>query len=244
MKQLILGSCVTRDAYEYADQSRWQIGLYIARQSLTSIGHSASIPHLDAYQFASPFQNRLFHGDLTGNAVEEIKKAVQRHGPGDAALVLDLIDERGGIYRNAAGAVFTRSSDGGAKDVYSNLPHGWELHGFGSMTHWTLYAEAAKSLKSALIELGIWDRTRVIKAQWALTDVDGNETPGSMGFTADTANEVLAGYYHLLAEGGWHMVDPGVTPIADPNQRWGLAPFHYTREYYEAINCALNNSFI
>jgi len=43
------------------------------------------------------------------------------------------------------------------------------------------------------------------------------------------------------AMGAMDVVQAPGTPLADPQHRWGLSPFHYTPEYYEAIRDQLTS---
>lgn len=241
MKQAIFGSCVTRDALEYADPELFERSVYIARQSMISIGRPASDPALAAVRLASPFQHRLFHGDLAGDALTRIRHTLST-SDAPVCLVLDLVDERGGIFAHPDGAVITRSIDGVDNEIYSLLGEKWTFHAFGSMQHWTMYAQASQDLRTALEEAGVWKRTVVLRVKWAAEDTTGAPTSGSFGFTAQVANEILDGYYELLDMHGWKLITPGVEPIADPDHKWGAAPFHYTEAYYRGINDALKRA--
>lgn len=241
--EVMYGSCVTRDAFEFAPKGTFRRSAYVARQSMISIDRPAAVPALETFVLDSRFQNRLFHGDLRGDAIDRVVESAAKIAHDDLAIVVDLVDERGGIFLHPSGAVLTRTIDGHDSGAYELLDDEWTLHGFGSMKHWTLYAAAAERTKERLQEAGLFDRVRVLTVKWAERDETGADTRGSFGFFASTANEVLEGYYETLRNGGWRLIAPEAQPVADAHHKWGAAPFHYTREYYDAINAAIVRSY-
>lgn len=243
ISQIIYGSCVARDTQAFAPLPGSDVTTYIARQSFISIGRPSDDPGLRALRFESPFQERLFRGDLEGDALERILLSTRSRSPEEQAIVIDLIDERGGIHLHPSGSAITRSIDGHDRGAYESLGGEWTLHAFGSLKHWTMYAEAAERVKEELSHAGLFERTRVLGAAWAEYDENGDPVPGSFGFTPAKANDVLEGYYELLRSAGWHLLDPGIEAIADSQHKWGPAPFHYAPDYYEALSAALADSF-
>ncbi|PID97551.1 MAG: hypothetical protein CSA82_03520 [Actinobacteria bacterium] len=238
----ILGSCVTRDAVPFLDKNRWGLGLYVARQSFLSIHHPVSHPTLTQFHFTSRFQDRMYHGDLQGNAIELLRQHVSQANVDEQLLVIDLIDERSGIMRNEDGSVFTRSIEILRTNLLDSLDDSWHRHSLGSTFHFFAFVQAAASVKEALMDMGMWERTRVLMPQWALTDEEGQPVPISLGLKAKTANDIYAAYYKVLSESGWHLLSPEATPLAAADHQWGPAAFHYTDNYYKAICSALETS--
>lgn len=246
MDLVIWGSCVTRDAAEFLDPARWHLTCYVARQSVASAGHPVTDPTLTALRLPSTFQDRMYHDDLAGNALARVRAAIRDSA--DTLLVLDLIDERGGMDAHPDGAVLTRTPESvgtGAVDLVEAEGSTWKRHNFGSLQHWLAFKDGAEDARRAVEDLGLWERTYVLRAHWATVDTDGEEPPPSFGLRAVTANESLDLYYDLLDSLGWRFIDPesdGSTPVADPAHKWGGTPFHYTRPYYDAICAGLNRA--
>ncbi len=235
---LIFGSCVTRDTVPLLEAEGHRLCLYVARQSVTSIGHPVADPHFTDRHLDSPFQERMYRGDLAGNALTRIIEA-QAAYEGPCALVWDLTDERGGILCDASGAVLTRTSDAAGAGFLDDVPERWNRHNFGSLQHWLMFKEAAEDFADVLHRIGLWERTLVLDNRWAQVDADGHATPQSLGLAATTANGALSTYIDLLRSLGWRIATPDIAPVADAHHRWGLTPFHYTDEFYGSIARAI-----
>ena len=237
---LIYGSCVSRDS-AIAFPATWTLTHYSARQSFISTGSTVHDPHLTQHHFPSPFQDRMFHSDLAGNALDLIDSAYSRatHTP---VLLIDLIDERFGIYTHANSAAFTRSYELMTTTVLDHLSPEWEHHPFASLSHAQHFMAAEHRVRTHLQRTGLWDNTRIIEATWATQDDNGNPPPTSMGLDSTTANQLYADYYDYLREKGWTVLTPQAPPIASTSHQWGRAPFHYTRQYYESIVDAISAS--
>src|SRR5699024_6482124 len=107
---------------------------------------------------------------------------------------------------------------------------------FGTDEHFELWAPRAEQLRGRLVELELFDKTLVLQVPWALVTVDGKHTPQSMGTTAMEANEAYRRYYEHLRGLGFRILElQPLGVLADPEHRWGLAPFHYTQDVYEEI---------
>ena len=107
---------------------------------------------------------------------------------------------------------------------------------FGEDEHFTLWAPRAEKLREVLRELGLFDKTVVLRVPWALVTTEGKSTPWSMGTNAREANAAYHRYYEHLAGLGFRILElQPLGVLADPEHRWGLAPFHYTQDVYGEI---------
>ena len=241
MNLLVFGSCVTRDTVPLLETQGLHLELYVARQSVTSIGHPVSDERFTSQHLTSRFQDQMYRGDLLGDALERITRAARR-AQGPCALVWDLTDERGGVLVDADEAVLTRTADIAGAGFLNDVPSTWTLHNFGSLQHWLMFKDAAEDLAEELRRLDLWEHTVVLDNRWAEVDVDGTPTPPSLGLGASAANEALGNYVDLLTSLGWTVVAPDAEPVADTHHQWGLTPFHYTHGFYEAAARAITGA--
>ena len=206
---------------------------YVARQSWCSIGNPVNSGALESVHLESPFQNRSFQGDLRGDAVDRIAAGLRRNP--NAHLLIDLTDERGGVYVGPNGAVVTRNLDVVGNGIYGQLPEEWERLSFGFLGYSLLFGEAASKLKDDLVRLGVWERTTIIGNLWAHQDAEGQQVYASER-DAEAMNPLLSECYDFLEDQGWQVVRmEDVTPIADVNHKWGPSPFHYDQSYYQEM---------
>ena len=231
---VIYGSCVTRDMFEFAPPSSSRVIDYIARQSWCSIGSVAQPTSLTSLRLESPFQTRSLQGDLRGDALSRIRQALSSNP--EACLLIDLTDDRAGIYRGPDGVVLTRNLDVAGTGVYETLGEDWERLPFGFLGYSLHFGEAAAMLRASLEDLGIWERTMVIGNLWAREDTDGQQIYSS-SLDADAMNPLLVECYDFLEDQGWNVLRlDEIVPLADANHRWGASPFHYDLSYYREMS--------
>lgn len=223
---------------ELAYAAPHQVVRYIARQSWCSIGNVVATPLLRTTKLSSPFQDRSFQGDLSGNALDQIQSAAEAHP--DASLLMDLTDERGGFYAGPDGEIVTHNSDAAPSGIYTRLPAGWQHVAFGSLPYALAFATAADQLKLGLQEINLWQRTKILGNLWAETGTDTSYSPAHT-LRAKRMNPLLDECYSFLESEGWNVVRPHQTklPIADTNHKWGPAPFHYSLDSYEIVAASI-----
>lgn len=229
---LVYGSCVARDTIEFADPATVELRGYVARQSLLSAGSDASSHLPDDLGVSSRFQERMIVADFTGALFERIV-----HDADSIDLLLwDLADERHGAHRFVDGTMATRSIDTMRAERIAERLDDAELIPFGSDEHFTLWTDRLDAFEGLLRDHSLLDRTVVLEIPWAVTTTEGKPSPWSMGVRAKDANERYRRYYDVLRSRGHRMVT--VTDefvLADPEHRWGLAPFHYAPAVYREI---------
>lgn len=241
LRVTIYGSCVARDSVDLAGAGRLTVTDYIARQSLISAGHDASARFPEEAQVSSAFQRRMMLADFAGDLDRRIAAAASRID----VLLWDLTDERHGVHLHDDGTVVTRSVDVvAAPEVLAVVDKGRHIP-FGTEEHFELWAPRATDFSERLDELGLKEHTVVLQVPWALVTSDGRETPLSMGVSAVDANEAYRRYYAHLRELGFDIFEmQPLGVLADPEHRWGLAPFHYTQDAYEGIVKYVMDAFV
>lgn len=232
----VYGSCVSRDTLEFLDPEKFQLVDYLARHSLLSAGTDASYKLPADLQVPSDFQARMIQTDWQGQRLSNLASLSSTVD----LLMWDLIDERHGVHWFPTGEIVTRSIDVLGSEPASSLLLDDTRIPFGSNTHFEGWAEKAREFVNFLKEHGLLERTRLIRVNWAQTVTDGTEVPSSMGISSTEANADFQRYYTLLKSLDVPTIEvPEDIVQADPNHRWGLAPFHYVPAVYEYIGAEL-----
>jgi hypothetical protein len=221
MKYAIYGSCVTRDIFSILEVDD-QVSEYRARSSIHSyVAPSISadmIPDLSA--MSSGFQKRMVVDDFTKPKITN-----NRANP----ILVDFIDERFRVLKFEKSYV-TESNE--FKKVAKHDTRFSVAFERGASER-EKFREACK--KFSLIHSGtpvVLHKSRYAthaKSQAGVMELEKQEHIENM-------NEKMAMYEAVFAEevslAGVVFV-PEIHRWADPNHKWGLAPFHYIREYYE-----------
>src|SRR5699024_8528508 len=228
----VYGSCVARDTVDLAGADKFDVVTYIARQSLLSAEHDASEQFPAEVEIDSEFQRRMMLGDFAGNLQERLAEAASETD----VVLWDLADERHGVHVFEDGSIVTRSIDIVRAPEVLSVVEGARHIPFGTDEHFALWAPEAETLRGVLSELGLFEKTIVLRIPWALVTTEGKTTPWSMGTNAREANAAYHRYYEHLAGLGFRILElQPLGVLADPEHRWGLAPFHYTQDVYEEI---------
>lgn len=221
----IFGSCVSRDLLAFHPELGELTG-YIARQSWLSADLAWPKPELPD-ELDSDFRRRQLHGDFAGNAFETVRDAAKR---GDH-LLLDLVDERLGIYTNLAGQSVTASQELKESAWYPQVQEEGFYTGFGTPEHFAEWRAAAARLHGVIAECGALARTAIIAPNFAVENDEGREVSGSLGRSSAAWNEAYAPYYDCARALGFEVLR--VEDVrADSQHQWGAAPFHYVPEVY------------
>lgn len=229
---LVYGSCVARDTIEFAGPDRVDLRGYVARQSLISVGSDASAHLPELTDVTSNFQARMIRADFAGSFLERLASMAAEID----VLLWDLADERHGIYRFDDGTFVTRSIDTmNVASVSERLGEARHIP-FGVDEHFDLWSRRVAFLVEWLKERDLFDRTIVVDVPWAVLTTEGAPSPWSMGIRARDANKLYARYYAALRERGYRMIELSEGSVrADPQHRWGLAPFHYSSAAYREV---------
>ncbi|GEO88697.1 hypothetical protein AFL01nite_10240 [Aeromicrobium flavum] len=231
MRVMILGSCVTRDAFE-CQQKPWPIELeeYFARSALASAMDPRPFTGVDLSRIGSAFQRKVVEFDLT----DAFPRALEE-GRYDL-LVYDLIDERFDVVQNAEGALATRSSEFNSSGYDASAD---EVVRTATPAAFALWEQGWTALVERLSALGRLDDLRINRAYWASEVEGGGEFPPV--FTPEriaTANAYLDRLYERAAkdigpEGFYEFTDREL--LAAGEHRWGVSPFHYTNAYNDRL---------
>lgn len=228
----VYGSCVARDTVAALPTGSYTLAGYTARHSVLSEGSDASAKLPASLGLNSAFQERMVRDDWAGTPLEHLFPRAETID----VFLWDLTYERHGVHWFMSGEIITRSIDliHSQPALEALEPHTHVT--FGSDEHFEAWSEKVTNFAHRLDDTGLLERTRLLRINWAETTPDGQPTPASMGLSAAQANRLYTRYYeHLAAAGVRTITVPADITYADPNHRWGLAPFHYTPEVYQYV---------
>ncbi|WP_269770464.1 DUF6270 domain-containing protein [Brevibacterium yomogidense] len=130
----IWGSCVSRDTLEHMPDVT--VGEYIARQSaIVTLGPAATLD-VPLELLDSNFQRRMITGDQNADVAERLETSVP------ALVLVDLIDERRGVWRFPGNRFLTNSVEAYKTGIDTWGPKkGGRLIDFGSNEHFELWKQ-------------------------------------------------------------------------------------------------------
>ncbi|GAA1327060.1 hypothetical protein GCM10009592_13500 [Brachybacterium rhamnosum] len=228
IRTFIYGSCVSRDTFKYLPE-RYALHRYVARQSLISAGNTASGVKEKLSPLKSQFQQRMVAGDLEGNLYSSLQNAAASID----LVLIDLVDERGGVVELGGGYATKLNEFWGAGGREAS--RGAQQLAFGSDAHFSLWAAGAARFVEELSRLDLLRRSVVLRAEWASTFEDGEAftIPDWMTDPAE-ANQAYERYFGYLGRLGLRIVAlPHNLAHTSRDHEWGASPFHYQDAAYE-----------
>ncbi|SMY13229.1 DUF6270 domain-containing protein [Brevibacterium jeotgali] len=144
----IWGSCVSRDTLEFMPDV--EVGAYVARQSaIVSLSPAIDLPvPIDSLE--SEFQRRMLTGDTVSNAKERVGQ------PGSSVVLVDLVDERRGVWQFRDNTFLTNSVEAyrtGVDEWADGL--GARLIPFGTDEHFDLWKRGFASVAEHITSSGV-----------------------------------------------------------------------------------------
>lgn len=225
----IVGSCVTRDAFELADHG-YTIVDYVARSSFACSTQPDQFPvgieALDTErEVQSNWQRRMVEIDLSRGLRSRLREVPN---PSDTLLVVDFIDERFHLY-SFGGALATASVELQRTRIDEKLPDVTKIRS-GTDEHFALWHHGFANFVAEARSFGL--EPIVNRVSWASTSVDGTPFREPSDHIA-ASNGYLGRLYAAADSLGIPSIDYGDTIfLATSGHKWGLAPFHYTEDVY------------
>ena len=233
----IYGSCVSRDIFAIANDTKFDLKAYIARQSVIS-AVAPKIPEGKIpLQNSSPWRMRAVECDLQKSTFDILKQEKSDY------LLIDLIDERFPLLP-LFGSYVTASNE-----FYESAPEKYRSA-----------SKLAKSEKNGEIYLGeicmeetirefcsrlkeIYAPEQIIIHHALMSDyyMGKNGERKEFGIPQKSMNHrlnaVMEAMYQRLQTylPGAHVIRETNGMVADEDHKWGLAPMHYQKEYYERV---------
>ncbi|GAA1184324.1 DUF6270 domain-containing protein [Corynebacterium glaucum] len=210
----VMGSCVSRDSFEY---SGLPLSGYRARFSFSSVtSPPVQFDRRALEKNPSEFQRRMVEGDLAKTNVELASKA-----PGNYVLV-DFIDERLPLKINGQSR-FTSSPELLATDLAST---GESLDMF-SPDYFDLFEEGWRHFMAAMNQ-----KTVILNKVFWATEVEGGEPLPNYELILKQNGKLLK-LYDIVSRGERKPVyiEYPTQPVAAKNHKWGQSPFHFGEDF-------------
>ncbi|PUB32373.1 glycosyl transferase family 2 [Promicromonospora sp. AC04] len=225
----VYGSCVSRDTFEHLDPEQFELLEYVARQSVLS-ATTRPVESVAPPVLTSRFQQRMVTGDFRSS----LRPLLAQHAADIDLLLVDLTDERLGVYLLPDGTVVTRSVELIESGAEQSLPPGAQHVAFGTQQHYEYWSGAIRALGDSIRQTAPRAAVALLDIPWAEWSESGQQTPDSFGIGAAQANPVFRSYVEVAVQAlGAHVVslDPAEV-LSGPHHPWGDAPFHYAEKVY------------
>lgn len=185
----ILGSCVSRDAFDLAAGAEAEVAAYVARCNIAAFGTAAQVDDAILARIASPFQRRMVRHDMAKTGLDELAAC------DFDILVIDLIDDRLDLQRLGGGHLRTLSDE--YRAAAGDLSGAAVIDG-ATPEHLALWKAGWLRLRDALRARGLMDRAVVNRVFWAGADRADSDRPAPDAVRR--ANARLAEMYAHIRE--------------------------------------------
>jgi len=233
IKIFILSSCVSRDPFSIANADDFAIVAYHARTSFASLMAPPYIDEKILSNIVSPFQRRMVCADTAKTVLQEVQNKDYD------VLLIDLIEERYDLSVHGD-SIHTRSYE------YTNAlyhPNDYKILGKYTEDKFEYWKKGFDTFLSFLHDKGSAEKMVINKAFW--TEKFASSVPENYPYSSQKikeANDFLSLMYSHIEKRC-----PGVNFIeynddelvSDATHKWGAAPFHYVRMFWEKQLTAL-----
>lgn len=224
------GGCISRDAFESADAP--PLADYRARSSLVSAFNETpnEIPESALEANPSSFQRRMLRTDINSELPQILSS------DNFDFFLIDLIVERTGLAQTESGGIVTLSPEFIKTGLDTYIATKLDVE---SQQYYDAFTAAWKKLVSIVGE----SRILVNRVYWASKYVNGD--PIANPRQSDVQNERLDRLYSIIQS-----VSPNINWLnystellrADSNHKWGPAPYHFGKDFYQAQREAIHST--
>lgn len=234
MKYLILGSCVTRDAFEKSDALGVELFGYHARSSFATLSNDNLLKKVTQENLSllesisSPFRRRMVKNDFNNTVLKAVSKE------GFDKVIVDLIDER--FHLAVIDNKFvTRSTE----FLASGIKVKSSINTF-SDRYFELWCQGFDNFIQTYKKNHRLEDLIVNQVYWA-THTSDDKLLDQDKFPMDLTSE------HNLKLDRMYSYMNRVIPSenflrfndellkVDQNHKWGISPFHYIDQYYDTM---------
>ncbi|SDW32515.1 hypothetical protein SAMN04487912_102330 [Arthrobacter sp. cf158] len=228
----IYGSCVSRDTKPFLGED-WTIVEYVARQSMISAASPRGVLRGES-ALTSKFQNQCVRNDVRSSLLPSIDEAASKAD----VFVLDLVDERLGVYELAPNTYITQTWELEESKLLQQQDTQPRLIKFGTDEHFELWQKASDVVLKRIAETG--KPLLVLAPEWAETADSGQTGLQYRGMSSGYWNRTYQRYTDSLRERGVNVFTVGQdVAVAAAKHQWGLAPYHHVNAVYEKMRDAI-----
>lgn len=234
MKYLILGSCVTRDAFANSKSSSFEITSYSARNSFATLSSENLLKRVSRENFhlleniSSPFCKRMVTNDFNHTVLKKLS------GEGFDKVIIDLIDERFhlAIINNK---IVTRSKE----FLESGIKVQSSINTF-SDKFFELWCQGFDNFIEIYQKEHVLEDLIINQVYWATHTSDGkslnqDKFPLDLISNHNLKLDRMYSYMNrLIPSENFLKFDNNLIKAAQ-NHKWGMSPFHYIDEYYDTM---------
>ncbi len=229
----IIGSCVSRDIFNFAEPDEFQLVNYIARSSIGSLFSPSPFADTFSERLSSSFQQRIVNMDITKSGRRRLQSIAA-----DMVLI-DLIDERFNLAAVSTGAVCTVSNEFIRTGALKELQESKRIRIIrsGSDPFLQTWIRGWHALVDLLRAADMLEKTYVNKVYWQATTQSGKAFPNVREEQVESANRMLERLYAIMADTlpATQFIGHDDALCRCPDEHpWGPAPFHFVEDFYHA----------
>lgn len=221
MKVAILGSCVTRDAFNYDSNKDFEITHYFARTSL--ISQMLGKGNFKKYNFekiSSNFQKNMIQNDIDSTFLDKLDDNFD-------VLLVDFIDERFNLLVNKEEVLTLSSEFVSSENFYSSE----KVLESGSFEWFELWKKAFKDFIDSY-RLKFNKRILINKVFWSVNKSNGSKFSDQSVDDENLKLNKIYGYVEEILGCECFITYDESEIIANSDHVWGEAPFHYVDDLY------------
>lgn len=230
----IFGSCVSRDIFAIKQNTRLDVGCYIARESIVSAVSKPIFFEEQEIKLESRFQKKQVMYDLDKTGLKLLAESKSPY------LIIDLIDDRFNVIK-IDDSIITLSNEL-VKSGFLDSKKYSVLKKSKSFSDWNVGKEKISSYIERFCKSveNIYESDHIFIHEAYMANKYFDENGNCKLFAEELLdknkkiNEQLKFYYNLLKKNlpDAVIIDTADRYVADYNHKWGLSPMHYQQEYY------------
>jgi len=229
---LIIGSCVSRDAFDEYGSEKFKVSNYVARSSFASSFELNVFNNIDLDSIGSKFQREMVRID-TKKCLPEMIETSQVD-----IILIDFIDERFDLFVNKNEEVCTLSNEFLSSSYKDMIKEGTIIKS-GSEEFFRRWVIGWNKFCEMLKNNGILYKLRINKLFWSTLQENGENffpqySPDKINISNNFLNKLYCYAERTIPK--WQIINYDYRIIKGAmSHKWGVSPFHYIDEVYMSM---------